>query len=86
MVYHFPVFCRIHPEIIKNGEQEMHHGKYLAVTDEDGFISIYDTATRLANGPENVWKAHDNAIFDIAWTYDDELLVCGLFIALQVNN
>lgn len=73
-----------HQEILTR--LEMHHGKYLAVTDEDGFISIYDTATRLSTGPQNIWKAHDNAIFDIAWTFDDELLVCVLLTDKLVDT
>ncbi|RZC79692.1 hypothetical protein C5167_042267 [Papaver somniferum] len=53
----------------------------LAVTDEDGCVSLFDTRQRLpsfTNCREKAvearvceWEAHDNAIFDLCWTKDD---------------
>lgn len=50
-------------------------GKFLAVADEEGFISIMDTAGPLPRStadddepkPRAQWLAHKNAVFDIAW-------------------
>ena len=50
--------------------------KLLAVADEEGYVSIVDTASELptemsddwsANKPRAQWLAHRNAVFDIAW-------------------
>ncbi|XP_068637687.1 uncharacterized protein [Aristolochia californica] len=53
----------------------------LAVSDEDGYISFYDTRRKLsslAHGLENSakarvchWVAHHNAVFDMCWNKDD---------------
>jgi hypothetical protein len=61
-------------------------GKYLAVTNEAGFIALYDTSEDLNQGPECLWKAHDNAIFDVAWTKDDRKLVSMLYIGLNETS
>ncbi|MCL7047661.1 hypothetical protein MKW94_012973 [Papaver nudicaule] len=57
----------------------------LAVTDEDGFVSLFDTRRRLpsfTNCRDKAvearvceWEAHDNAIFDLCWTKDDTHLL-----------
>ena len=55
--------------------QVYNDGKFLAVADEEGFISIVDTAAPLPRTtaddedpkPRAQWLAHKNAVFDIAW-------------------
>jgi hypothetical protein len=49
--------------------------KRLAITNEAGYVALYDTSNELSQGPDCLWKAHDNAIFDIAWTCDNRQLV-----------
>ncbi|XP_077242745.1 transducin/WD40 repeat-like superfamily protein [Tasmannia lanceolata] len=54
---------------------------FLAVSDEDGYVSFYDTRRRLpslSTCQENAeearicdWIAHNNAIFDLCWIKDD---------------
>lgn len=56
---------------------QINHQRLLAVTDEEGCISILDTAARLPQrlfpndiedvGPRAQWHGHQNAIFDLAW-------------------
>lgn len=50
--------------------------KLLAVADEEGYVSIVDTAAGLPsemsddwgpNKPRAQWLAHRNAVFDISW-------------------
>ncbi|KAG9449780.1 hypothetical protein H6P81_009745 [Aristolochia fimbriata] len=53
----------------------------LAVSDEDGYISFYDTRRKLssvaygletsAKARVSFWVAHQNAVFDICWNKDD---------------
>ncbi|KNC96648.1 uncharacterized protein SPPG_07861 [Spizellomyces punctatus DAOM BR117] len=53
-------------------------GKYLAIADEDGTIGIVDTrhdAVWEKENPRTQWLAHQNAIFDLCWTSDDQYLV-----------
>ncbi|KAJ3038026.1 hypothetical protein HDV00_001070 [Rhizophlyctis rosea] len=57
----------------------LNDGKYLAVADEDGTVGLIDAKhtndwERRTNKRVE-WTAHDNAIFDIAWTADDSQLV-----------
>ena len=40
-------------------------------------MSVLDSKLPLSNGVHCMWKAHDNAIFDIAWSYDDSYLITG---------
>ncbi|XP_010248601.1 PREDICTED: denticleless protein homolog isoform X1 [Nelumbo nucifera] len=57
----------------------------LAVSDEDGYVSIYDTHRKLpslTSCRENAdearvcdWVAHSNAIFDVRWVKDDSLIM-----------
>ncbi|PKU63154.1 denticleless protein homolog B [Dendrobium catenatum] len=57
----------------------------LAVSDEEGFVSCYDTRKRLschsscwdktAEAKISEWVAHENAIFDICWIKDDSQLL-----------
>ena len=57
--------------------QVLNGGKFLAIGDEEGYISIINTATQLptytndegasAVKPAAQWEAHKNAIFDVAW-------------------
>ncbi|XP_020574066.1 denticleless protein homolog B isoform X1 [Phalaenopsis equestris] len=57
----------------------------LAVSDEEGFVSCYDTRKRLRSQPAcldktaearvSEWVAHENAIFDICWIKDDSHLL-----------
>ena len=56
------------------------NGTQLAVSDEEGHISLYNTQLPIHNGPTHIWKAHNNAIFDIAWTMDNEHLVIFCWI------
>jgi hypothetical protein len=52
------------------------HSGILAVADDDGFLTIINTASSslvsaLRNGPDRPlaqWQAHENSIFDVAWT------------------
>ncbi|KAJ4974853.1 hypothetical protein NE237_008027 [Protea cynaroides] len=58
---------------------------FLAVSDEDGYVSFYDTRRKLPSFTscrENAaearicdWVAHSNAIFDICWIKDDSRLL-----------
>lgn len=53
------------------------NGKWVAVGDEEGFVSIINAAAPLpraflpgdpeAPRPQAQWLAHHNAIFDLAW-------------------
>lgn len=57
----------------------LHDRKYLAVADEEGYVSILDTTTptpqEIHDGwPPAQWLAHQNAIFDIAWCKVSSLL------------
>ncbi|KAL4443774.1 hypothetical protein ABPG75_011511 [Micractinium tetrahymenae] len=54
--------------------------KLLAIADEEGYVSIVDTACQLPtemaddwgpNKPRAQWAAHRNAVFDLAWCNDD---------------
>ena len=53
--------------------QKLNNRKYLAVADEEGYVSILDTTKPLPRGlhDDNAtpaqWLAHHNAIFDLAW-------------------
>jgi WD40 repeat protein len=58
-------------ELIK----EYNSGQCLAVADEDGYLAFYDTRSQICGGPNMLWRAHDNAIFDIAWTCNDKQIV-----------
>ena len=52
-------------------------GKWIAVGDEEGFVSIVNGAAELPKAfrpgnpdeprPQAQWLAHHNAIFDLAW-------------------
>ncbi|KAJ3052975.1 hypothetical protein HK097_005284 [Rhizophlyctis rosea] len=53
-------------------------GKFLAIADEDGAVGLIDGKhdNTWEEGHKRVeWNAHENAIFDIAWTADDTHLV-----------
>ncbi|XP_062213300.1 uncharacterized protein LOC133914178 [Phragmites australis] len=51
--------------------------QFLAVADEDGYVSLYDTRRRLPSSSSSLeksaetrvfdWVAHNNAIFDVCW-------------------
>lgn len=57
------------------------HSHLLAVADEEGFVSIFNTHRKLPsslNAPlstgnvrKELWLAHSNAVFDICWVQDD---------------
>lgn len=53
--------------------QVLQNRKYLAVADEEGYVSVLDTAAPLPRGLHDEgstpaqWLAHHNAIFDVAW-------------------
>lgn len=56
--------------------QVYNHSKLLAVADEEGYVSVVDTAAPLPtemaddwgpNKPRAQWLAHRNAVFDVAW-------------------
>ena len=53
--------------------QVLHDRKYLAVADEEGYVSVLDTSAPLPRGLHDEgstpaqWLAHHNAIFDLAW-------------------
>ena len=52
--------------------QVLHDRKFLAVADEEGYVTILDTTApaprEIHEGwPPAQWLAHHNAIFDVAW-------------------
>ncbi|WKA04355.1 hypothetical protein VitviT2T_022403 [Vitis vinifera] len=57
----------------------------LAVSDEDGYVSLFDSRRRhpyFASYQENAekarlyeWVAHDNAVFDVCWIKDDTCIL-----------
>ena len=57
--------------------QTQRRGQHLAVVDEEGYVSVINTAQQLptstgglaAGGPRPAahWVAHNNAIFDVKW-------------------
>ena len=57
--------------------QTQRRGQHLAVVDEEGYVSVINTAQQLptstgslaASGPRPAahWVAHNNAIFDVKW-------------------
>ncbi|KAJ1328639.1 hypothetical protein BSLG_010371 [Batrachochytrium salamandrivorans] len=49
-------------------------GKLLAVVGEAGCVSIFNTSNTLGR-PTSTWFAHDNAIFDCAWSHDNKQLI-----------
>ncbi|KAI3503475.1 hypothetical protein L1887_31918 [Cichorium endivia] len=61
----------------------------VAVTGEDGYVSLYNTRLKLPSSATHEanadkarvceWLAHDNAIFDVCWIKDDTTLLtaCG---------
>lgn len=61
------IVCGVHAMQILNNR------KYLAVADEEGYVSILDTSAALPRGLHDEkgtpaqWLAHHNAIFDLAW-------------------
>lgn len=55
------------------------------MADEDGYIAFYDTKSPICGGPNMLWRAHNNAIFDIAWTGDDKQIV-NYFHNLTLDN
>ncbi|KAJ2389370.1 hypothetical protein H4S02_002398 [Coemansia sp. RSA 2611] len=42
----------------------------LALVDEAGFVSVFDTRRGGALAPLQRWRAHDNAVFDVEWCGD----------------
>lgn len=59
--------------------------RLLAVADEDGYVSIYDTRRRLPSRSSSIektaetrlsdWVAHNNAIFDVCWIKEGSQLL-----------
>uniref|UniRef100_A0ACD5X5X3 Uncharacterized protein n=1 Tax=Avena sativa TaxID=4498 RepID=A0ACD5X5X3_AVESA len=59
--------------------------RLLAVADEDGYVSLYDTRRRLPSRSSSLeksaetrlsdWVAHNNAIFDVCWIKDGSQLL-----------
>ncbi|KAL4422044.1 hypothetical protein ABPG77_004860 [Micractinium sp. CCAP 211/92] len=58
--------------------------KLLAIADEEGYVSIVDTACQLPtemaddwgpNKPRAQWAAHRNAVFDLVWCNDDSRML-----------
>ncbi|XP_054839315.1 denticleless protein homolog isoform X2 [Eublepharis macularius] len=48
----------------------------LAVTNEDGFVRLYDTQTQASDKQVfREWQAHTNAVFDLAWVPNDHKIV-----------
>ena len=56
------------------------YNKFLAAADEDGYVSVINTAKNLPSGldddvspnrPVAQWTAHRNAIFDLSWANQD---------------
>jgi hypothetical protein len=64
-----------HQTVLLRCQQVYNNCKFLAVADEEGFISILDTVAPLPRStadddepkPRAQWLAHKNAVFDIAW-------------------
>eukprot|EP00941_MAST-03F_sp_MAST-3F-sp1_P004302 g4302.t1 len=64
-------------------------GNALCVSDEDGFVEIFDSRRKnagfvseddvdnVAKYPRHRWLAHANAIFDLAWADNDSKVVTG---------
>ncbi|KAJ1851067.1 hypothetical protein H4R99_005375 [Coemansia sp. RSA 1722] len=59
-----PLACRYSP----NGDR-------LALVDEAGCVSMFDTSIAGPISPQNRWQAHAHAVFDAAWSYDGSMLV-----------
>lgn len=56
------------------------YSKLLAMSDEDGFVSVVDTKRGIPshlsdatspNKPAAQWRAHQNAVFDLSWARED---------------
>jgi hypothetical protein len=67
--------------------QEVNGCRLLTVGDEEGCVSIVDTAaqqlpsslyTDAANPPRAKWRAHHNTIFDMAWAKVCCAVGCGM--------
>ncbi|KAJ1859869.1 hypothetical protein LPJ73_001647 [Coemansia sp. RSA 2703] len=59
-----PMACRYSPS-----------GNRLALVDEEGHISIFDTTVPGAIEPLIRWQAHEHASFDVAWNHSGTALV-----------
>ena len=69
------------------------NGKWIAVGDEEGFVSIINGASQLpkafrpgdpeAPRPQAQWLAHHNAIFDLAWCQVRPFTTC--FLPVHIN-
>ncbi|KAJ1891267.1 hypothetical protein LPJ66_007015, partial [Kickxella alabastrina] len=59
-----PLACRYNPS-----------GSRLAVVDEGGSLSLFDTARNVAMAVLRRWRAHDHAVFDGAWSPDGRSLL-----------
>ncbi|KAJ6751589.1 hypothetical protein OIU85_002061 [Salix viminalis] len=49
----------------------------LAVSDEDGYVSLFDTRTKFPSEKARIsdWVAHQNAIFDVRWIKEDTTIL-----------
>ena len=65
-------------------------GEGVVVSDEEGYVTLFDTSVGGDGGCSwsasgyneasvvHKWRAHDNAVFDVAWVHGDEqLLTCS---------
>ncbi|BDA42072.1 probable denticleless protein homolog at N-terminal half [Coccomyxa sp. Obi] len=70
-----------------NTVPSFNQGKWIAIGDEEGNVSIVDGTAELpeaiapsepgARRPTAQWVAHHNAIFDLAWFQNDERMLTG---------
>ncbi|KAJ1569885.1 hypothetical protein HK096_011062 [Nowakowskiella sp. JEL0078] len=67
--YELPLCC--------NYSHVANNGMLLAVGDEEGYITIFDTTkdNRSEQDVKRRWVAHPNAVFDLAWTPCDRKLI-----------
>ncbi|KAJ1342782.1 hypothetical protein BSLG_002686 [Batrachochytrium salamandrivorans] len=71
-----PYACRYSHSCVSDGLyfDSGPRGKLLAVVGEAGCVSIFNTSNTLGR-PTSTWFAHDNAIFDCAWSHDNKQLI-----------
>ena len=46
-------------------------GTFVAIGDQNGTVTVSDTTRASSMSPRWTASAHENAVFDVAWTCDD---------------
>ncbi|KAL2609907.1 hypothetical protein R1flu_028480 [Riccia fluitans] len=69
------------PPLSLSFAKKRREGQMLAVADEEGYVSVFNTDTYLPSMADcysktrdlrsKLWMAHTNAVFDVCWTKDD---------------